>query len=113
MVVPIGNRAGPLGQTGWCINTDVAHYVLAAVFSRLVFDSCVFLGISYELATTQSIPGEMITWRTIITGRTRSRLVRALLRGGQQYYLYASPTHILAIYVSDPNLGSAFVQTFS
>ena len=94
-VVPIGSRAGPLGQTGWCINTKVAPYVTAAVFSRLVFDSCIFLGISYELATTQASPDAPVTWRTIVIGKASPRLAQAVLRGGQQYYLYASPIPVL------------------
>ena len=86
-MVPIGSRAGSLGQTGWCINTKVAPYATAALFSRLLFDSCIFMGISYELATTQSLTGVAVTWSTIITGRAKSCIMRALLKGGQQYYL--------------------------
>ena len=69
------------------------------MFSRLVFDSCVFLGISYELATTQASPGQPVTWRTFISGKASSRLVRAILRGGQQYYLYASALPVLVPYI--------------
>lgn len=87
-VVAIGTRAGPVGQTGWCINTEIAPYVTAAFLSRLLFDSCVFVGISYELATVQSLSGVAVTWSTIITGRAKSRIIQAILRGGQQYYLY-------------------------
>jgi hypothetical protein len=96
-VVPIGNHAGPFGQTGWCINTNVQYYVVAAVFSRLIFDSCVFIGISYELATSHSLPGEVVTWRTFITGKASSRLMRALLRGGQQYYLISVCSNLLIV----------------
>lgn len=98
-VVPFGNKAVPLGQTGWCANSKVAPYVSAAIFSRLLFDSCIFLGISYEVATAQRLSGVGVTWRTIVTGKSSSRLIRSLLRGGQQYYLYALNIHILIPYI--------------
>ncbi|KAF8810049.1 hypothetical protein BYT27DRAFT_7281969 [Phlegmacium glaucopus] len=117
VVVPIGNRAGPLGQTGWCINTMIAPYVSAAVLSRLLFDSCVFLGISYELATRESIDGASVTWRTFVTGKvpTRTRLARALVRGGQQYYLISVCSNLAmsSLIIASPHIPLIYEVMFT
>lgn len=82
-----GSRLKPLADTGYCVNAGVEHYVAAAPFSRLFFDSCVFVAISYRFATMRGISGETFTWRTLLSRKASSRLVRAILQGGQQYYL--------------------------
>ncbi|KAF4611800.1 hypothetical protein D9613_003713 [Agrocybe pediades] len=87
-----GSHMKPLADTGYCVNAGVQQYVAAAPFSRLVYDSCVFIAISYRFAT---ISGENMTWRILLSRRASSRIVRAILQGGQQYYLMSVCSNIL------------------
>ncbi|KAF9546450.1 hypothetical protein CPC08DRAFT_716037 [Agrocybe pediades] len=87
-----GSHMKPLADTGYCVNAGVQQYVAAAPFSRLVYDSCVFIAISYRFAT---ISGENMTWRILLSRRASSRIVRVILQGGQQYYLMSVCSNIL------------------
>jgi hypothetical protein len=83
-----------------------------SMYAVLVFDTCVFLAISYKLAQTIVIRNRVVDlelergedgsgddtnttsttagwawWSRIISGRALPRLSRAILQGGQQYYL--------------------------
>lgn len=86
-LVPIGSHLGPLADTGYCINKGLKRYTAAAPIMRLVYDSFVFLAISFKIAMMQGVSGEVITWRRLFSRKSSSRLIRAILRGGQQYYL--------------------------
>ncbi|PPQ98480.1 hypothetical protein CVT26_013881 [Gymnopilus dilepis] len=90
-VVPLGSKLGPLANTGYCTNKGLKRYTAAAPMMRLIYDSLVFLAISFKIATMRGVSGEVVTLRTLFSRKSSSRLVRALLRGGQQYYLYAPP----------------------
>ncbi|EKM78885.1 hypothetical protein AGABI1DRAFT_129159 [Agaricus bisporus var. burnettii JB137-S8] len=91
-----------------------------SIYGVVVFDTCVFLAISYKLAKTFvgqrrvinagrgedgsdiATPATMTTWAwwsTAISGKALPRLSRAILQGGQQYYLLSLP--FLALRFSD------------
>lgn len=58
----------------------------ASMYGIVAFDTCVFLAISYRMGTTYTAD-EHNRWDTIVSGKALPRLSRAILQGGQQYYL--------------------------
>lgn len=85
-LVPIGSHLGRLANTGYCVNT-VEAYAAAPMFFRLAFDLGVFVAIAFRVATMQGLSGDPVPWSTILSRQSSSRMVRAALRSGQQYYL--------------------------
>lgn len=75
--------------------------------ANLAYDTAIFFCISYRIATNHETtpdgkPLGTISWGNIISGRALPRLSRAVLKGGQQYYLCVrsfvySPTPALTI----------------
>jgi hypothetical protein len=63
------------------------------VFTLFIFDTSVLLAISYKITKTFSaLPGQSsprASLYTFVSGGALPRLSRAVLKGGQQYYLYA------------------------
>jgi hypothetical protein len=57
------------------------------IFSAIVYDSSVFLAISYKIGIAHVVIDREMGWRRFILGRALPRLSQAVLRGGQQYYL--------------------------
>ncbi|KAH7915813.1 hypothetical protein BJ138DRAFT_1140948 [Hygrophoropsis aurantiaca] len=114
IVVPFGSHAGPLADTKHCINTGEAHYVVAAIIMQLVFDSLVFLAISYKLASSRHNSGEKIPWKKIFSGRALPRLSKAVLQGGQQYYLITVGANIaVTVLLSTPSVPPIYQATFT
>ncbi|KAF9452892.1 hypothetical protein P691DRAFT_720652 [Macrolepiota fuliginosa MF-IS2] len=79
----------------------------------LLYDSCVFLAISYKIASQHGSPDERVGWATLVSGKALPRLSRAVLQGGQQYYLITVAATILAslslfLPFFPPSLGSIF-----
>lgn len=72
--------------TQYCIVYAVAGYVSASSFMLAVFDSLVFFAISYKIAF-QSMTLTGSSWSTFFSGKTLPALSRAILHGGQRYYL--------------------------
>lgn len=113
-LTPIGSRASPLADTGYCINGGIHHYVAAAAFMPLAFDSLVFGFISYKVATEHGKPGRPVTLKTLITGDAFPRISRALLQGGQQYYLLTVILNILiSILIITPGVPPIYEATFT
>lgn len=57
-----------------------------SMYGGVTFDTSVFLAISYKIASNFTA-GERFRWSAIVSGRALPRLSRAILHGGQQYYL--------------------------
>ncbi|ESK89350.1 hypothetical protein Moror_16268 [Moniliophthora roreri MCA 2997] len=116
VVTPVGSRASPLEDTGYCINGGIKHYVGAATIMPLVFDSLVFLAISYKILTSHG-PGDETgwSWRTIfLPKKTLPRLSRAMFRGGQQYYLVTVGVNILiTVLITTPSVPPIYQATFT
>uniref|UniRef100_A0A0W0EWB0 Integral membrane protein n=1 Tax=Moniliophthora roreri TaxID=221103 RepID=A0A0W0EWB0_MONRR len=86
VVTPVGSRASPLEDTGYCINGGIKHYVGAATIMPLVFDSL----------------------------KTLPRLSRAMFRGGQQYYLVTVGVNILiTVLITTPSVPPIYQATFT
>ncbi|KAF9440965.1 hypothetical protein P691DRAFT_800662 [Macrolepiota fuliginosa MF-IS2] len=77
--VPIGTRH--------CIDSETSHYVLAGAFSPIIFDTLVFLAISFKVGSSHTTQDTRVTRDTLVSGKALPRLSRAVLQGGQQYYL--------------------------
>lgn len=79
--------SGPLSDTGYCIDSGVKKFVIGAGFMPPIFDTLVFGFISYRLATRHANDRDHSHWRTFFSGKALPRLSKAMLQGGQQYYL--------------------------
>jgi hypothetical protein len=96
-------HGGPLADTGYCIIDSLkGPWGAGAPIVSLVFDTLVFLLISYKMATEYRFnddgsPMARITLATLLSGKALPKIARAVLRGGQQYYLSAClpPLHLL------------------
>lgn len=88
VTVPAGIKGAHIGPTRQCINTSVPDSVQAAVIVPMVNDSAVFIAISYRILSYSTIEESFSKrMRTFFGGGAIPRLSRALLQGGQIYYL--------------------------
>jgi len=114
ILVPIGSRSAPIATTGYCVNESIQHYVAAVAFMSLAFDTSVFSFVSYKIATEHGKPGRRVTLRTLITGEAFPRLSKAILQGGQQYYLLTVILNILvSVLIATPSIPPIYEATFS
>ncbi|KAF9449859.1 hypothetical protein P691DRAFT_811547 [Macrolepiota fuliginosa MF-IS2] len=95
--VPIGVRAAHIPGTKYCIDSQPGHYVIAGGILPLVFDTFVFLAISLKVGRSHSIQDARVSWNTLVSGRALPRLSRAILQGGQQYYLITSGVYLILV----------------
>lgn len=105
-LVPIGSHSGPLSATGYCINIGIKPYVAASAFVPLAFDSLVFLAVSWKIITLHSLAEQETTWGAVFfSGRTLPHFVKAVFRGGQQYYLCApSLSNMFRVWLANANV---------
>lgn len=75
----------PLDDTGYCINGGAKKSTVAATVMPPLFDTLVFGFISHHVVTTHASDSDR--WRIFFLGKTLPRLSKAMLQGGQQYYL--------------------------
>jgi hypothetical protein len=87
ITVVLGVRAVHAPGTLYCIDAQPEPYVLGGGLAPVVFDTLVFLAISYKIMATHSTLDAKVSLRTLISGKALPRLSRAILQGGQQYYL--------------------------
>ncbi|KAJ3575405.1 hypothetical protein NP233_g1117 [Leucocoprinus birnbaumii] len=95
VTVPVGVHADHIPGTLYCIDSQPQHYVLAAGIIPVIFDTFVFLAISYKIAVSHSTLDVKISWGTLVSGKALPRLSRAILQGGQQYYLITAGAYII------------------
>lgn len=65
----------------------VHGYVAAVGLVSAFFDTAVFVAVSYKISVSHSGLSLGVAWDTVVSGRALPRLSRAVLQGGQQYYL--------------------------
>lgn len=88
ILIPIGIHPTTIPGTHYYLSGGTPSYDASTVFTLLFFDTSVLIAISYKVASGyNSMPNERVPWYTLISGRALPRLSRAILRGGQQYYL--------------------------
>ncbi|KAF9449862.1 hypothetical protein P691DRAFT_811549 [Macrolepiota fuliginosa MF-IS2] len=95
--VPIGVRAAHIPGTKYCIDSEPKQYVFAGTLFHVVFDTLVFLAISLKVGRSHSIQDARVSWSTLVSGKALPRLSRAILQGGQQYYLITSGVYIILV----------------
>ncbi|KZP20291.1 hypothetical protein FIBSPDRAFT_1044937 [Athelia psychrophila] len=80
-------RAGPLTDPQYCTNYKMRYPTYPSI-SSFVFDTLVFIAVSYRLAADAAIDQ---SWRarlqSVVTGKGLFRISRALMISGQLYYL--------------------------
>ncbi|KAF8153964.1 hypothetical protein B0H34DRAFT_799880 [Crassisporium funariophilum] len=114
MTLPFGFREMSFAKSGYCITTGITSYAITVPFARLFFDTCVYMGIAYQVLRMEGLSGECCTWRTIVTGKCLSRLARAFLLGGQQYYLITVSSNIsIAVMIVAPSMPRLYTSTFA
>ncbi|KAF9441136.1 hypothetical protein P691DRAFT_637392, partial [Macrolepiota fuliginosa MF-IS2] len=92
----VGVKMKHIEGTSYCVMYKVKGYVVLNQLLPVVFDTLVFLAISYKIISSRSALDPKINWRTIVTGKTLPRLSRALLQGGQQYYITVFTANVIA-----------------
>jgi hypothetical protein len=86
VTVVTGVRADHIAGTGYCIMYEIKSYTAVSEFLPAVFDTLVFFAISWKLISEHSFGSGCTDWKKFFTGNL-PRMSRALLRGGQQYYM--------------------------
>ncbi|KAG6329752.1 hypothetical protein ID866_9338 [Astraeus odoratus] len=81
-----GMHVDEISDTKHCIGVSGGKYLVVTMLFPLFFDTMVYIFITVKLSRTGN-PREKINWHTIISGAALPRLSRAILSGGQQYYL--------------------------
>ncbi|KZP29163.1 hypothetical protein FIBSPDRAFT_779019 [Athelia psychrophila] len=80
-------RAAPLNDTQYCTNFQMQHSTYPSS-SSFVFDTSVFVAISYRLAADAATDkGWRARLQSIVTGKGLFSVSRALMISGQLYYL--------------------------
>ncbi|RXW19691.1 hypothetical protein EST38_g6160 [Candolleomyces aberdarensis] len=87
VTAPIGLKGVAIGPTDYCMVSGAEVYVSASVIVPLVYDTVVFLAITYRLAAS---PYEIATteggfWKAL-AGNYLPGLSKLLLKDGQSYY---------------------------
>ncbi|XP_006456212.1 hypothetical protein AGABI2DRAFT_146114 [Agaricus bisporus var. bisporus H97] len=114
ITVVLGVGASHAPGTLHCIDIQPAHYVIAGGLAPVVFDTLVFLAISYKIGTAYSTMDVRVSWGTLISGRALPRLSRAILQGGQQYYLITVGVYvILVILLGIPRIPPVYQNMFA
>jgi hypothetical protein len=86
ITIPIGSTATKIGSA--CIVTQLSEYVGVHAIAMTLYDTSVFLAISYRLLANSHVeqtPGDMIT--ALFRGANLPAFSNALFRDGQKYYL--------------------------
>ncbi|EPQ51305.1 hypothetical protein GLOTRDRAFT_49043 [Gloeophyllum trabeum ATCC 11539] len=113
--VPFAITGEHIGPTQRCINTAVKSFSSSSIIVGGIFDSLVFLTISYRLLTTNLVEE---TWssrlNSFLSGSGFTRLPAALLQGGQMYYLATSGVNIFTIImVLTPSVPAVYHAMFT
>lgn len=109
ITVPLAVRGGHIGNTNRCINVEVKAFSSAAPVTNTVNSTLVFIAVSLRLLSANSLRDQnQSRMRSFVKAESGSRISRALLQGGQLYYVYVSATHRAAV-VSSCNPRSATV----
>lgn len=83
----IGFHMKHIPGTGYCTPYKIEDYVSMIDFFPGVFDTLVFLAVSYRIMMTPGVAEGGASWGDVVSGKTLPRLTQALLHSGQKYYL--------------------------
>ncbi|KAF9241310.1 hypothetical protein BU15DRAFT_60937 [Melanogaster broomeanus] len=102
-----------IADTKHCISRGVPDYASAAFIVPGLFDALVFLAVTYKILVSYrvSIPR---TWRAFLCGEALPRLSRAILQGGQQYYMITAGVNVTrAVVTLLPSASPVLQKIFS
>lgn len=86
--VPFGIEGVHIGPTQQCINSQVAGYIESTLIMGLINDSAVVAAISYRIVKNCAAGDSFeVRLRTFMGSGSIPQLSKALLQGGQHYYL--------------------------
>jgi len=112
-----GVRGSHIPGNSHCTDSRTGRYVLAGAFGPIFFDTLVFLAISFKVARSSNTTQDArVSWDTLASGKALPRLSRAVLQGGQQYYLITAgsvaiiPGIILCLPSTSPLFRDMFVS---
>ncbi|KAG6329751.1 hypothetical protein ID866_9337 [Astraeus odoratus] len=74
-------------DTKHCIGLSGGKYLVVTMLFPLFFDTMVYIFISVKLSAIRNPCEKKVSWRMVISDSALPRLSRAVLLGGQQYYL--------------------------
>jgi len=80
------NDYSELANTKHCVAHEMKSYVSTAFVVPVIFDALVFLAITYKIHMIHGT-SKPRSWKALVCGDALPRLSRAVLQGGQQYYL--------------------------
>lgn len=88
MLIP-GTGSKHIPGTAYCIVYKARPYIPIVNYMPAVFDTFVFFAISYKIAFQHNqVPGPEQSWTSSwFSAKTLLMLSKAILQGGQQYYL--------------------------
>ncbi|KAF8843965.1 hypothetical protein BDN67DRAFT_45208 [Paxillus ammoniavirescens] len=96
-----------IANTRHCINHKIKSYVSAAFIVPVLFDAFVFLAITYKILMYHGTTKPRV-WKAFCCGEALPHLSRAVLQGGQQYYLITTGVNVtrsvLALLPSTPSV---------
>ncbi|KAJ6537481.1 hypothetical protein DFH09DRAFT_826307, partial [Mycena vulgaris] len=88
ITVPFGTGGANIGTTPYCIIAELAPYTGAAAITPTVFDTAVFVAISYRLVGNTHLK---YSWRemcrALVSSAALPAFSKALFRDGQVYYI--------------------------
>lgn len=87
----IGVSGARIGPTEYCISTTLKQYVAAGTIMSLIYDSAIFIAISWRLMRLNLADDMDFSFKdamkAIIFGKKLSKFSKVLLQDGQAYYL--------------------------
>ncbi len=89
ILLPVGMSGAAVTQTYYCMDGDISAYSYAAIIAPWVYDTLVFIAISWRLMQNASIKSGNIkeNLQVITYGKYLPTLSKSLLLDGQRYYL--------------------------
>jgi len=98
VTIPLGVTAAHIGPTKFCTRTEVKKYAAVAIVVSSIYDTLIFILISYRLLQATSFKTTFIgRMKSFFTPSDLPSFSRALLQNGQQYYLVAVGINIIAM----------------
>ena len=87
IVAPWGYKGSNIGPTQYCIPEGTAKYNGVSFVLLTVFDTTVFLAISFRISTYGMADNWQGRMKAFVTGNGMGNVSKALLKTGQLYYL--------------------------
>lgn len=87
MLAPFSLQSFPIGDTRYCLNQRLAVLGILGVIFAGVYDTLVFLAITWSLLRSHFYTGPKSLMKIFLTGEGMGSISRAMLQTGQIYYL--------------------------